>query len=585
MDHPSSEEKAPHEARDFLDGDDERRSSVIDETLDREHNLHNDNDDKLEGSGKASLTSEETRKDVLYSIFCQDHKARRSKVYRLMENPFVAFEESVIHDIDELSPPPSTVIEVEMSVQGEGSPQDWDPVVPVWRPEPVGIRRRSRRNSYSSEDSRDSYRIHLEADGDAPSERVITQEPAGYEVHGWELPGSFQPSRVTVIEIRIVSQKLLDLFRFAVQNYPGYSLAGNAIALGFPFRMLAHYYKEFQSFKDGKVDVWSEEFCEGSPAERKSRIAAMKRLLDEATLHDLNVLLDYFRPLYVKNFSAEDIKHTTGFASYALLWFLFKPGTNLYAKSGGKIAGFVLEWGDYKSHKEKHWLELCCWNLSYNGHRIVRMWHVFKIRSFQGDKQITSLPVYPSSCVDSSDGGNVKERLTSLGEKYYKILRNIPAHQYYQGVCWDLEAGSVQRHDGSIGGTSRSRRLEKPDMVSFKEVALYCCLTMPQEYTGEIVIDWSLLTPPRRRRGDYERERVVIRERDAIDDDFYNSDSDGEKSQGTVILDPKCSRSDFRNITPTAYTELSAHHYFLLPRRLTGFAVGQKQRGNRLSSS
>jgi hypothetical protein len=34
--------------------------------------------------------------------------------------------------------------------------------------------------------------------------------------------------------------------------------------------MLAHYYKEFQSFKDGKTDVWLEEFCEGSPAEKKS---------------------------------------------------------------------------------------------------------------------------------------------------------------------------------------------------------------------------------------------------------------------------------------------------------------------------
>jgi hypothetical protein len=323
------------------------------------------------------------------------------------------------------------------------------------------------------------------------------------------LPGSFRPSRAAVTSIHIGSRKLLDLFRFTVQNYPGYSLAGNTITSSHPFGMLAHYYKEFQSFKDGKTDVWLEEFCEGSPAEKKSKITAMKRLLDEATLHDLNVLLDYFRPLYVKNFSAEEIKNTLGFTSYDLLWFLFKPGTNVYAKSGGKIAGFVLEFGDYKSHKEKRWWEACCWNLSYDGHRIVRMWHVFKIRPFRGDKQITSLPVFPSWCLDSSDGGSVKERLSNLGEKYYKILRNVPAHQYYQGVCWDLEAVGVERGDGTIGGISRSRRMQKPDMVYFNDVALYCFLTIQQEYTGEIVIDWSLLKPQRRRRGDYAYDREL----------------------------------------------------------------------------
>jgi hypothetical protein len=54
MDPPSLEGKALQEARDFLDGLDERRSSVIDEMLDRGHSLHNDQDDTLEGSGKVS---------------------------------------------------------------------------------------------------------------------------------------------------------------------------------------------------------------------------------------------------------------------------------------------------------------------------------------------------------------------------------------------------------------------------------------------------------------------------------------------------------------------------------------------------
>jgi hypothetical protein len=62
------------------------------------------------------------------------------------------------------------MIEIEMSVQGEGSPLDWDTVASVWRSEIAATKRRSRRNSYASEDSRDSYRSHLEAGGDAHGE-------------------------------------------------------------------------------------------------------------------------------------------------------------------------------------------------------------------------------------------------------------------------------------------------------------------------------------------------------------------------------------------------------------------------------
>jgi len=398
MNHPSSEGKAPQEARDFLDSDDERRSSVVDETLDREHNLHNDEDDKPDGSGKASLTTEETRKDILYTLFCNDHKEQRSRVYRITENPF---EDSVIHEIHR--PSLLTVIEVHMSVQGEGSPPDWNPATiptpPFWSPKSFQARPRSRRNSFTSEDSGGSYKSPHEADGGAPRDRIILPATAGYKDPGWRFPDSFRPSRASVDSIHIISPKLLDLFRFAVQNYPGHSLAGNSIVSNQPFWMLAHYYKEFQSIKDGKTDVWSEEFCEGSPEEKKSKITTMKRLLDDATLRHLNVLLDYFRPFYTEKFGAEDIRHSLGFASYDLISFLFKPGTNIYAKSGGKIAGFVLEGGDYKSNKVEEWWEAYCWNLSYNGKRIVNEWHVFSLWKFRGEKQITSLPLFPSRYV------------------------------------------------------------------------------------------------------------------------------------------------------------------------------------------
>ena len=163
--------------------------------------------------------------------------------------------------------------------------------------------------------------------------------------------------------------------------------------------------------------------------------------------------------------------------------------------------------------------------------------------------------------MDSFDGGKVKERLRKLGEKYYRILRNIPVHQYYQGVGWNLEAGRVERAKRS----PKLRRKRKPDIVNFIDFAENCFLTMPQEYAGEIVIDWSPLEHTR-------RVRIIS---SSSEDD--NSDTEGDNNHRPIILDPK-SRSEFRNISPNDYEELSTHHYFLFPRRVTGFAIGKKQR-------
>jgi hypothetical protein len=96
---------------------------------------------------------------------------------------------------------------------------------------------------------------------------------------------------------------------------------------------------------------------------------------------------------------------------------------------------------------------------------------------------------------------------------------------------------------------------------------------MLQEYAGEVVIDWNPLRHTRRARNI------------SSSSEFDNTDSEEDNIPPSILLDPKGSRSEFRNISPNDYEELSTHHYFLLPRRLTGYAIGQKQRSNMLCSS
>lgn len=45
-----------------------------------------------------------------------------------------------------------------------------------------------------------------------------------------------------------------------------------------------------------------------------------------------------------------------------------------------------------------------CKRLTYDGGRIVRASSKFKVTKFRGERQIISLPVFPSTYLDSSDG-------------------------------------------------------------------------------------------------------------------------------------------------------------------------------------
>jgi hypothetical protein len=102
-------------------------------------------------------------------------------------------------------------------------------------------------------------------------------------------------------------------------------------------------------------------------------------------------------------------------------------------KGRREIPGYVFTISDEKVDRMKgrvDWLAHC-WSLTYDGRRIVRTVMTFTIRKFEGVKPITSLPVFPSSYLDSTDGGKTQSRLEELDEKYYKLLRESPEHSTY----------------------------------------------------------------------------------------------------------------------------------------------------------
>lgn len=403
--------------------------------------------------------------DLLYNIVCQNHKGMESRPFVVQENPFD--DGSEFED-----PPSSSIIQIYVSVKGRGTL----PTIPgfrlkgpIHRPR-MGPRMYDDYNDdmiYLSDTSNDSDGMgNLKVAGDVESERPKGEDPPNLR----EIldNSSFKPSSVTVTGIKILSKRLVNLLRSFVREYPSQTLKGDSILVSAPFRMLAHYYKDLVYLRDGR-------FHEIDASEKDKEALEP---LDEETKYDLSVLLKYFERHYAKDVRPDEIKlKDAGVVCFSMLWFLFKPGMQVYARMGKSLAGFIFEkWDEgqevsgpgrpprmrrdesYDESYPRTWGAVL-WNLSYSGRRIIRVPRTFWIKSFIGEKDVLSLPLFPAIYLDASDGGRTKAKLLELGQKSYQIIRESPTHLQYSGPAWNL---GYTETDESLNDWQR----KKPDTVS-----------------------------------------------------------------------------------------------------------------------
>lgn len=65
-------------------------------------------------------------------------------------------------------------------------------------------------------------------------------------------------------------------------------------------------------------------------------------------------------------------------------------------------------------------------------------------------------------------------------------------------------------------------------------------------------------------------------------DSDYDENGLDDGNSGCPVLDPKAQRSAFKSINPEVTDHLTPEHYILMPRRMNGFGLAQKERSNPL---
>ncbi|KAH6974935.1 hypothetical protein BKA56DRAFT_589801 [Ilyonectria sp. MPI-CAGE-AT-0026] len=157
----------------------------------------------------------------------------------------------------------------------------------------------------------------------------------------------------------------------------------------------------------------------------------------------IDFLLDYLNNepgVQLKSLQAKWAKKvpTTTFAG---LWILMKPGSDVYVEEDGQLNAYVVDsvsgGVDYQFSKARSFSgarNYCIrvWNLKYDGQVFKRMSRDILVPVFDNEREIMSLPLFPTRFQDAVDGGARRNQLIDRGKTVFRISK-APAFLEYTG--------------------------------------------------------------------------------------------------------------------------------------------------------
>jgi hypothetical protein len=297
---------------------------------------------------------------------------------------------------------------------------------------------------------------------DKPGESRATFVP-GSRREPFILGKDFTVSRLTTPGMYIWSHHIQKMLRRIVKYYPGQILAGQRVFICHPYPVLHHYYQEMVEFME-ECENKARDLSSQTTEQHSDRPSGVSKTSDDITepedeelpdyqamAHDIGVLVNFLTPGHQSIIQPEMQRYARGVATYKMLWLLLKPGVDAYAEPnfGETLAGYVIGLVEEErvpsSSGHPAWSQwiVSAWFLEYNGKHVFRRSKNFRIKEFKGEREITSLNIFPSNYQDNKDGKKLLKTLENRGERYFEVVRNAPAHMIYSGYTFDIGAKKV----------------------------------------------------------------------------------------------------------------------------------------------
>ncbi|PVH75853.1 P-loop containing nucleoside triphosphate hydrolase protein [Cadophora sp. DSE1049] len=239
--------------------------------------------------------------------------------------------------------------------------------------------------------------------------------------------------------LKINSPAIIAALQSVVEYYPDQSFLGDSVSIATPYALLIHHQKELEEYRRDLQEICT-----------ASSVAICQK--QQAAINHLGVLLEFLRDTVGAEVKAERERHARGFATFEMLWLLFKPGEDVYNAerfergcleprvvqevSGGMVRGKPCAY------------QITMWGLDYDGNRIGRYEDEDDIDPFDGERAITSLTVFPCKFEDDATVTGKISRRRQLEDRGKLFFRLTAKHcMYYAGLTTTYPK---RRHDGLV---------------------------------------------------------------------------------------------------------------------------------------
>jgi hypothetical protein len=305
-----------------------------------------------------------------------------------------------------------------------------------------------------------------------------TQFQHGSQREEFKFGENFRVSEVKKTSLVVHSEALQIALRHVVKYYPSQTMTGRKVTFQHPYQPLFIYYEKIKAYKHDIENGYKIELpegvqvanstiqtpltgttpnaslgststqttlAEGSTVIQDTNSPQQALTFEEKTAYDVGVLMNFLLPEYQRTVEPEKALHARGLASYNMLWLLLEPGIEVYGLIDGQYAAFVVTTVTKRGSVDPKTTEtqITVWSLASAGDKIVRHRHDYEIYEFGGERDITSLALFPCKYLDMKDGGETRRHLETQGRRYYDILRELPMHMTYSGTTLDQKPNTV----------------------------------------------------------------------------------------------------------------------------------------------
>ena len=235
----------------------------------------------------------------------------------------------------------------------------------------------------------------------------------------------------------IRSKLVLSILRDIIHYHPSFSPNVDKLVLREPFCLLLHYREELSKRRDELKQATST----SAPLEEMSCATANEHL---------TYVIDFVNQRYADGILQELSRHrsTRATCTYDWVWLLFRPGSVVYAwdnnilrahlvedhdrhvgvEEDGKIRPKVISVrDDVRRLPRSKKLKVTVWTLAFDGERLGRRRKKYSIPAFDGEKEITSLRIFPKAYLKNEKRVHqtlsVEDFLIQRGKSFFELAR------------------------------------------------------------------------------------------------------------------------------------------------------------------